>query len=74
MNQPMMAHHIAFVRGTVVAEITEVELLCTNAVSIGNLWLCNYIFCVLHNYWLLLTANHSVITDDARDKVLLLGT
>jgi len=70
----MMAHHIAFVRGTVVAEITEVELLCPNAVSVRNLWLCNYVFCGLDNYWLLLIANPSIITNDARDKVLLLRT
>jgi hypothetical protein len=70
----MMAHHVAFVRGTVVAEITEVELLCPNAVRIRNLWLCNYTFWGLNNYWLLLTANHSIITNDACDKVLLLET
>jgi hypothetical protein len=51
-----------------------VELLGPNAVSIRNLWLCNYAFCGLHNYWLLVAANHSIITNDARDKVLLLGT
>jgi hypothetical protein len=72
----MMAHHVAFVRRTVVAEITEVEPLRPNAVSIRNLWLCNYTFCGLNNYWrlLLLIANHSIITNDACDKVLLLGT